>query len=374
MIIKRHFGPAALVFLLAGCAGQGAARQEPPPSGGVAEAETVPLLRDHRFPPGLEFRPGTFSPPAVAPGVGEITREREDPLTRLGEDAKRAVTESFREAWRGGLLRGLPLEGTLGGDLVHSWPPEEPLSLAQNWRSLETAPNSWGIPSLVLAVRGAGGGETRILRGGILDRYGRSGGRDRANGVAGYGAPLGEEFLYGDGVAQWFERGLIRADAAGGTFFEAGELPPLPRNTAGGYPGDDGTVGEQFERAWLRGMYSNLPALIADAPVRRLDTGATGDLPAGTLYLQTFNRGSVLLLLPDFPGIPFQARIIAGPFLDALLSEGPEADLALRLRRGLSRYGLPLTDACPEPAGDAWSETQRFTRGWMTRANAGGGN
>jgi hypothetical protein len=40
--------------------------------------------------------------------------------------------------------------------------PAEPLSLAQNWRSRETAPNSWGIPSLVLAVR--------LLRG--IDRYG----------------------------------------------------------------------------------------------------------------------------------------------------------------------------------------------------------
>ena len=366
MTIKRLPGPALLMFLLAGCAGVDRKNDAVPVRVETA-AETIPLLRDYTLPADLEFQPGPFSLPAAAPGVGSITREQEDPLTKLTEDEKRAVTESFRSAYSGGLLRGLSLEGTLGGDLVHSWPPEEPLSLAQNWRSQETAPNSWGIPSLVLAIRGAGSGDVRILQGGILDRYGKSGGKGRANGVAGYGAPLGEEFPYRDGVAQWFEHGLIRADAAGRTFFEEAEPPELPRTTAGHYPGDDGSIGEHFQRAWLRGTYSNLPPLMADDPVRRLDIPAGETLPAGTLYMQTFNRGSVLLLLPQVPDLPFQTRIVAGPFLDAFLSEGPDADLAGRLFHGLARYGLPLTDAYPAPTAGAWRETQRFTNGTLRK-------
>jgi hypothetical protein len=365
MIIGRHFGLALLIFLLAGCAGLDA-KNESFQSGADTAAETIPLLRDYRFPAGLEFQPGAFSLPAAAPGVGSITREQEDPLASLTEDEKRAVTESFRGAYIEGLLRGLSLEGTLGGDLVHSWPLDTALSLAQNWRSREAAPNSWGIPSLVLAIRGTGNGDVHIVRGDILDQYGKSGGRDSANGVAGYGAPLGEEFLYRDGIAQWFEHGLIRVDMAGRTFFEDAEFPPLPQDTAGHYAGDDGSIGEHFHRAWLRGMYSNLPALIPDDPVRRLDSGETGAAPVGTLYIQTFNKGSVLLLLPQAPDIPFQTRIIAGPFLEAFLSEGPEADLAGRLLQGQTRYGLPLTDAHPSPDAGVYRETQRFTKGWMT--------
>jgi hypothetical protein len=364
MIIERHFGPALLIFLLAGCAGL-EVREAALQSGAGTTAERIPLARDYAFPANLEFQPGGYSLPAADPGVGSITREQEDPLASLAEDEKRAVTESFRRAYVEGLLRGLSLEGTLGGDLVHTWPPDTALSLAQNWRSREAAPTSWGIPSLVLAIRGMGGGDARIVQGGILDQYGKSGGRDRSNGVAGYGAPLGEEFLHRDGVAQWFERGLIRVDAAGRTFFEAAALPPLPQDTAGRYAGDDGSIGEHFQRAWLRGMYSNLPPLLADDPVRRLDIQETGTLPAATLYIQTFNRGSVLLLLPDAPDIPFQTRILAGPFLDAFLSDGPEADLAARLLQGLARYGLPLTDAYPSPDAGAYRETQRFTKGWM---------
>jgi hypothetical protein len=368
MIIKSCFSPALLIFLLASCSGLGRAKQAFPSNAeteGQGPADTIPLLRKYVFPPGLEFLPGSFSPPAAAPGVGSITRTQADPLTSLTEDAKRAVTESFRAAYVEGLFRGLSLEGTLGGDQVHSWPPAESLSPTQNWRSRETAPNSWGVPSLVLAVRAVGREDTHVVRGRILDQYGKSGGKDRANGAAGYGAPLGEEFLYRDGIAQWFDYGLIRVDAAGRGFFEPAESPELPPSAAGPYGGDDGIVREHFQQARQRGAYANLPELRPDAPMRCLDFPAAGAMPAGTLYFQTFNRGSVLLLLPQAPDLPFRIRILAGTFLDAFLADAPETDLAGRLLRGIDRYGLPLTGAYPEPEGGAYREVQRFTRGWI---------
>jgi hypothetical protein len=370
MIIKSCFGPALLIFLLASCSGLGGAKRSFPADAETeaqGSADTIPLLREYAFPEGLQFLPGSFSPPAAAFGVGSITRTREDPLASLAEDEKEAVSESFRAAYIDGLLRGLPLEGTLGGDLVHSWPPAEPLSLAQNWRSRETAPNSWGVPSLVLAIRAVGRGDTHIVRGRILDLYGKSGGRDRANGAAGYGAPLGEEFLYRDGVAQWFEHGLIRADVAGRGFFEPAELPALPQDAAEPYGGDDGIVQEHFQQARQRERYANLPELRADGPVGRLDFPAAGAMPAGTLYFQTFNRGSVLFLLPQAPDLPFRIRVLAGAFLDAFLADALETDLAGRLLRGIDRYGLPLTGAYPEPEAGAYREAQRFARGWMRR-------
>jgi hypothetical protein len=367
-----------LIFLLAGCAGLGARKDSGRGDGETGE-DSVPLPRDYVFPAGLEFRPGEFSLPEAAPGVGSITREQRDPLASLGEDAKEAVAESFREAYIDGLLRGLSLEGALGGDLVHTWPPDRALSLAQNWRSREAAPNSWGLPSLVLAVRGAGSGEVHIVRGRILDRYGTSGGRDRANGAAGYGAPLGEEFPYRDGIAQWFEHGLIRANAAGEVFFEERAAPSgtgfagLSPNGAGRSAGAG--VEEQFQRARQRGPYAGLPSLRADAPVGRLEIPATETLPGGTLYFQTCNRGDVLLLLGQAPDLPSRVRILAGPFPEAFLAEPPEAGLEGRLLRGLERYGLPLTDPCPapgaEPPAGAYREAQRFTRGWMVAPPSG---
>jgi hypothetical protein len=368
MIIKSCFGPALLIFLLASCSGLGRAKRSFP-ANAETEAQdptdTIPLLREYIFPAGLQFLPGSFSLPAVAFGVGSLTRTREDPLTGLAEDAKGAVSESFRAVYIDGLLRGLSLEGPLGGDLVHSWPPAEPLSLAQNWRSRETAPNSWGVPSLVLAVRPVRRDDAHIVRGDILDLYGKSGGRDRANGAAGYGAPLGEEFLHEDGVAQWFEYGLIRTDAAGRGHFEPAELPELPQDTAEPYSGDAGIVEEHFQQARQQGSYANLPELKADGPVGRLDFPAAGTMPAGTLYFQTFNRGGVLFLLPQAPNFPFRIRILAGAFLDAFLADTLETNLAGRLLRGIDRYGLPLTGAYPEMEAGAYREVQRFVRGWM---------
>jgi hypothetical protein len=129
---------------------------------------------------------------------------------------------------------------------------------------------------------------------------------------------------------------------------------------------DDGTIRRNFLRAWRRGIYANLPELNADAPVRRLDIPETRTMSAWTLYFQTCNRGSVLLLLPQARDIPFQTRIVAGAFPDAFLADAPEPGFAERLLRGLNRYGLPLTDAYPAQEADTRQETQRFTLGRMT--------
>jgi hypothetical protein len=111
-----------IIFPLASGSGLGT-KNDPAPSAIEADtqspAEIIPLLRDYTFPADLEFLPGPFSPPVVAPGVGSLTRERGDPLTSLAEDEKEAATESFHAAYIEGLLHDLPL----GGDLVHSWPP-----------------------------------------------------------------------------------------------------------------------------------------------------------------------------------------------------------------------------------------------------------
>jgi hypothetical protein len=221
------------------------------------------------------------------------------------------------------------------------------------------------MPTLVLAVRGAKSDEAHIIRGGILDRYGKSGGRDRLNGVAGYGAPLGGEFLHRDGIAQWFEHGLIRVDASGRGFFEEAEPPALSPDRPGDYAGVDETIWQRFQQARRRGRHLNLPDPRADHPLGRLEIPATETLSGGTLYFQTFNNGKILALLPQVPDFPFRARIIAGPFLEAFLSGASSADLEGRLLGGLATYGLPLTDPYPAPDAGAHRETQRFARGRM---------
>jgi hypothetical protein len=372
----------------------------------------------------MEFIPAPLSWPAIAPGIGFVTREREDPVTKLNEDEMKALTESFRTAYIEGRLRDQSLEGVLGGDFIHSWPPAAPLCRVQNWRDRDGAPNTWGIPSLVLAIRGMRENRVFTVRGDILNVYGKSAGRKGANGVAGYGAPLGEEFLYQDGIAQCFEHGLIYVDPAGKGRFIPGAVPSALQavpETLGYVNGDDGSIRGDFQEAWKRGMNQsgglrNLPGLKADGPVLRLDfsgtpweipmdgqtvdadtqTFAAGRIPVTALYYQRFNQDSVLFLLARIPaasaqalGTVFHTRIIATPFLEAFLAGRdhplpgadaprlfiPQAGVSgLRpedapfheaVLQGLARYGLPLTDAAPSREGDTFRETQRFSQGWM---------
>jgi hypothetical protein len=401
MIIKRHLGPALLTLLLAGCAGlnntkQASGKNIEEDEKNLAEMEQVPLLREYHIPEGMVFLSASFSWPAVTPGVGVITREQNDPGASLNENEKTTLTESFRAAYIEGQLRQSSLEGVLGGDFVHGWPPVAPLSWVQNWRDRNSSPSTWGIPSLVLAIRGIKGNAVFIVRGAILNMYGRSRGINGANGIAGYGAPLGGEFLYNGGIAQWFEYGLIHVDAAGTAAFIpgkppiSGEEPSIPE-AVGYFTGNDRVIRDDFQQAWRRGMNSNLPALNPDGPVRRIDLSEkpwevpadSGTIRIDALYFQSFNQGSVLFLLAQSRDTPFQTRIIAGPFLDAFLagkdnplpgtgtsSASIPATVSSRgltgaLLQGLDLYGIPLTDAYPVLAGGTYKEIQRFSRGRM---------
>jgi hypothetical protein len=155
----------------------------------------------------------------AAPGVGIFTGDPRDPALNLAEEERERISLSFRRAYGEALKRGFPLDGVLGGDRVHAWPVDSPLAWVQNWRSAEPYPNSWGLPTLVLAILGIDAKEVFIVRGAVLDAYGKSGGRGGANGVAGYGPPLGGEFAHNEGVAQRFGEGLITVDASGQAVF-----------------------------------------------------------------------------------------------------------------------------------------------------------
>ncbi|GHV90023.1 hypothetical protein AGMMS50268_05260 [Spirochaetia bacterium] len=377
------------------------------------------------FPGGLRFIPAPLSDseeagkPASGPyaGVGTITRERRDLGAGLSPAERASLSAAFRDAYMEGLLRGLPLDGVLGGDHVHGWPIESPATWVQNWRSSEQYPNSWGIPSLILAVRGLSGGRVFIIHGAILDAYGKSNGLGGANGAAGYGAPRGEEYCWGNGIAQRFDFGLLVIDGSGKAIFLQEEAPstkePIPggvgllSSASAGISGAD-EAGSAFRSAWMSAVDRDFPALLNDGPVYHLDfsaspwtltDGSVGNLVLKGLYYQTFGEGKALFLLgespaepaPESPG-PRTARVLTGPFLDALItardrllpgaealaadplpagfSPGENAAFARALLGGIARYGFPLSDAVPQKtdSGKAWTEAQRFTRGWMTTA------
>jgi hypothetical protein len=401
MIIKRHWRPVLLALLLPGCAGLNNAKQGPGKNEEAvekpAEIEQSPLLREYHIPEDMVFLPAPFSWPAVAPGVGVITREQNDPAASLSENEKKALTESFRTAYIEGQLRQSSLEGVLGGDFVHGWPPGTPLSWVQNWRDRNDSPNTWGIPSLVLAIRGIKGDTVFIVRGAILNMYGKSRGINGANGVAGYGAPLGEEFLYNGGLAQWFEHGLIHVDASGTEAFIPNKPPISGEETSipeavGYFAGNDSAIRDDFQKAWRRGMNSNLPYLNPDGPVQRVDfsekpwevPGDSGTIRIDSLYFQSFNQGGILFLLGRSGDAPFQTRIITGPFLNAFLAGKdnplpgtgtssasipetvPPGGVTGALLQGLDLYGIPLTDAYPVAERGTYRETQRFSRGQMS--------
>jgi hypothetical protein len=329
----------------------------------------------------------------------------------LGADERELLAASFRDAYTDGLIRGLPLAGVLGGDQVHGWPASAPLSWVQNWRTAETAPNSWGIPSLVLAIRGLSHNRVFIVRGGILDFYGRSGGAGGANGAAGYGAPCGDEFVYPGGFAQRFDRGLIGVDDSGRAFFRPEEPPSagmVPPEKTGVLPSrPDGRIRGAFLSAWKAGVDRGLLPLEADDSVVHIafpggpwmlagsGDGEEGLLALRNLYYQSFDGGRALIVFAEppqdesgrdrFPGI---ARLLTPPFLDAFLGGRrlpgagelvPDplpgtfrfqgAALGRAVLEGVSLYGLPLGDAMPRqfPEEGPVREAQRFSRGWMVK-------
>jgi hypothetical protein len=350
-------------------------------------------------PAGLVFIPA--DPPVLvpAPGVGIINRETMARGTSLSEEA--VLRDSFRAAYVDGLLKELPLAGVLGGDRVHGWPDTNPSGWVQNWRSTRPVPNSWGIPSLILAIRGVEITQDRVfvVDGEILNYYGTSAGLDGANGDIGYGSPRGEKFFYDNGIAQRFERGLIVIDGQGQGSFLPEEAPssglePLP--DLGNFPEVpwNGKVREAFVTAWKMTLDRGIE-MVPDGPGQYLSGFSRDPVSQDAeelkgLYIQTFNGGSALLILPEVSGVPLHARFLGSPFLEVFLSPGAYSlpgteglkheeprfpggdDFTRRLMGGISFYGFPLTDPIPYRAGEdsPWHETQRFSKGWLRTAES----
>jgi hypothetical protein len=224
-----------------------------------------------------------------------------------------------------------------------------------------------------------------IVDGEILDYYGISAGLNGANGDMGYGSPRGEKFFYNgndgtNGIAQRFDHGLIVIGGEGRGSFLPGEPPSLSRDPPpelGVFPNapENGKVREAFLTAWKMALDRTIE-MVPDGPGQYLsgfprdqDSPGAGNLEG--LYIQTFNRRGVLLILPESPGLPRHVRFLGPPFLGGFVSsEG--GDFVPQLMEGIAVYGFPLTDPLPYKAGEdsAWQETQRFSRGWL-RASAG---
>jgi hypothetical protein len=290
----------------------------------------------------------------------------------------------FREAYTEGLLRDLPLEGVFGGDMVHGWPAAAPLTWVQNWRSGEGVPNSWAVPSLVLAVQGLTHDRVFIVHGRILDAYGKSAGRGRANGVTGYGAPRGGEFFHQGGVAQRFDYGLMKIDAEGTAFIE--EAPPSTLVETPEMPGGNREVRERFRSAWKAAVDRNYPPLPPDTELIHIDFGSnpwiitaagrTGSETAGPelvitlrgIWYQGYPGGQALLLLADAPELPPYPRLLVTPWLDAFLGAperrlpgaesldsvsppdyrfGGDEAFVRSLLDSIAFYGIPLSDSLP---------------------------
>jgi hypothetical protein len=363
--------------------------EEPAEAEAPAKTEEKPeepgVTGDFLFPleqADLVFIPADPPAPVPAPGVGTISRETKAPGFSLAGEAGAALQDAFRAAYVDGLFRGLPLAGVLGGDKVHGWPDTNPSGWVQNWRSAMPAANSWGIPSLILAIQGVDASlqtsrkRVFIVDGEILNYYGTSAGIDGANGDIGYGSPRGEKFFYNNGIAQRFDRGLIVIDEDGkGSFLpeeppsaglepppELGIFPEAPLNEK---------IRDAFLTAWTMALDRNVEAMVPDGPGQYLSGFSRNPVSSNTrelkgLYIQTFNGRGALLILPEAPGVPLHARFLGSPFLDAFIPPG-EDDFVPQLMEGISVYGFPLTDPLPYRAGEdsAQQEAQRFSGGWL---------
>ncbi len=358
---------AVLGAVLAACAGLEFGAPRPAETPGAA-ADGAPPLSDSGgptavLPDTLRFvADAALSLPAT-PGVGDL-------VPGLPGEEGELLSSSFRSAYAEARYRGETLQGVLGGDRVHRWSGIDPAVYVQNWRSAGTAPNSWGVPALALAIRGPGDEAVFLVRGPILDAYGRGNGFGGANGPAGYGAPLGDEFPSGGGSAQRFERGLFSVAPEGSVSFTP-EPPPSAALPAESGPGDP------FRAARRRAADRNLDVRRPDGPARRLSVppSAADPLPGAlprpeSVWVQSFDNRAWALVLPEGAGYPATPRIVAAPFLDALLAArrqplpGAPADASGGddpWLAGFSAYGVPLTDVFRRGSGLA----QRFAQGWM---------
>lgn len=406
---------AAVAALWFSCAGAPIPESGAGDPGGVL-IEDEDLLGDGFYPPDanphaiiqaspseLIFLPGAFPSLEIAHGIGFITMDSRDLAVSLDNLEKTALTGTYRRAYADYLLRNAPLDGVLGGDLVHSWPSGDPSGWVQNWRSSAPEINSFGLPSLILAISGAASSRVFLVQGGIMDYYGRSAGVNGANGKMGYGAPRGYEFFSDGRIAQRFDLGLISVDMAGKGSFYPEDPPSLefsPSRDIGVFAGipPRGDISAAFIEACEMALDQGISAMEPDGQGQYIAfSGGSWDIPGGEtlkgVFFQSFNRRSILLVLPDSPLLPPYPRYIAPPFIDLLLragdyrilgTDGLKAldikfgggdALARSLMAGLSYYGIPLTDPVAVKGGEAssspWQAAQRFSRGWLVGPPSG---
>lgn len=338
----------------------------------------------------------------------EIGARQENPV-----DEKGILYDNFRNAYLEALLRGVSLTGTLGSDRVNPWPADNPQSWSQNWASAEelSIDNSWGFSNLVLALgdyRLLGAAETDGNRdlivapvfavyGPILDLYGKSTGYNRANGVVGYGVPVGEIFFSEGAAVQRFSRGRMIASREGGRFSFQQEnttsllsrLSPERKASEFGGRGIPQEVANAFAYTWAF-VFSEKEGT-SDGPVVKVIFPKPWVFEAGSeeivvkgFYYKSYNRGRDILVLADSDRLPTRAHILSGPILQAILSGkrlpglglervlGKASGQGLRksLTTGFALYGPPLSDPLPLPNkdakdGDLFLEAQRFARGWI---------
>lgn len=315
------------------------------------------------FTSGLSvvFIPLPWETPLVPVDVGQG-----DTGTAVTADETR---KQFIQAYKNGLLSFIPLAGTLGADRLHLWTNKNRdgtsvSALVQNWKSSYPLPNGWGLPQLLLAMDGTDGSSVYCILPPILDIYSQARGLGNTAALAGYGNPMTNPFLLRDStgyqIAQRFSHSLIMGtlDAQGrskGTVVlePAPSLSANPPSLVGRM--QDGTVNKNFVKAWRQALDQMLPGE-ADGPVSDLNFTTELETPEGgtvtSVAIQSYGmRKWVLVQVPDTnEGVDDQSRppvLLAPPFIDALVSEGP--DVGTQLIQALAVYGLPLSDSYAMP-------------------------
>jgi hypothetical protein len=289
-------------------------------------------------------------PTPVHPGVGNISTDASDPVFNLSKAQKSQLTLQFRHAFKAAFQRGVPLVGALGGDRIHYWSPGKGArsagAFSQNLRNPEGSPNAWGLKELALAVRPFAGRRVFIVDGPLLDAYGRGEGLGGANGITGYGAPVGEQYRTFSAVSQRFEYGLLSVgddgkrsfmveDAPGVLAELAGLSAMVGRSEASGSTGLPAEAGAEFLASWLAAVNSGLPAAGPDAPVFLVEPKEGVVVSA---WVQVYGQGSWALVYPLDGTLPFsRALLLAPPFVEAFLGASSWND-------AIAEYGIPLGD------------------------------
>ncbi|GHV95165.1 hypothetical protein AGMMS50293_14850 [Spirochaetia bacterium] len=394
----RHFPALCAAVLccavLLSCAGFSA------PKAQETQTQEIAFIREFSagaFPANAGFVPAPLPDFRPAPGVGLVTRDEQDLGGSLGQHDRDHLSESFKSAYASYMLGDAGLAGVLGGDLVHGWPSAAPAVWVQNWRTGAGKLNSWGDSSLILAIQGLGQGRVFMVRGDILDAYGKSVGRGGANGAAGFGAPCGEEFLREGRIAQRFEFGLFTFGESGNLVFIPGDAPSavtaVPATTGLFPSGDsDPLIMEAFQSAWRSGIDSGLTPMEPDTPVIRVEftdplwllpvTVLTGPdreetmITLRNIYYQMFGNGAALFILADAAveysqgsiQLPFYARIVTTPFLEILLNAKKQQPPGAAINSpgaAINSLGAAINSPgaeSPEPIPAAYSEKGGLTQ------------